>query len=128
VRATGLLASAELQGPATLPALNAAHSGPPVFADRFEQRRVGPESASTERGRCSDALYPRKTAVALRDGIIEALCALAPTAFPGNTDGQPVGVIHVNAPTGPSTYVVSEDTTRPGDYATFHPFETAEKQ
>jgi hypothetical protein len=61
---------------------------------------------------------------ALRGGIIEALCAFAPTTLPGDTDGQPVGVIHVNAPTGPSTYVVSEDTTRLGDYATFHPFES----
>jgi hypothetical protein len=62
---------------------------------------------------------------ALRRGIIDALCALAPTTFPGGTDGQPVGVVFVNAPTGPSTYIVSEDGTDTSTYATFYPFESA---
>jgi hypothetical protein len=59
---------------------------------------------------------------ALRRGIIDALCALAPDTAPG-TDRQPGGVVHVNAPTGPSTYIVSEDGTDTGTYATFYPFE-----
>ncbi|WP_435078564.1 hypothetical protein [Halococcus sp. AFM35] len=59
---------------------------------------------------------------ALRRGIIDALCALAPTTFPDGTDGQPVGVVVVNAPTGPSTHVVSESATDTGTYATFYPF------
>jgi hypothetical protein len=62
---------------------------------------------------------------ALRDGIIEALCTLAPTTFSDGSDGQPVGIVHVNAPTGPSTYVVSEDGIDTGTYATFYPFENA---
>ena len=37
---------------------------------------------------------------------------------------QPAGVVHVNAPTGPSTHLASEDTTQLGDYATFYPFES----
>jgi hypothetical protein len=65
---------------------------------------------------------------ALRDGIIEALCAFAPEALPGDTSGQPVGVIHVNAPTGPSTHIVSESGADPGMYATFYPFESADEQ
>jgi hypothetical protein len=60
---------------------------------------------------------------ALRRGIIDALCTLAPTTVPDDTDRQPVGVVHVNAPTGPSTYIVSEDGTDTGTYATFYPFE-----
>jgi len=60
---------------------------------------------------------------ALRRGIIEALCTLTPTTFPDGSDGQPVGVVHVNAPTGPSTSVVGEDGTDTGTYATFYPFE-----
>jgi hypothetical protein len=60
---------------------------------------------------------------ALRDGIIEALQSVAPTTFPGDTDRQPVGVVHVNAPTGPSTHIVSEDGTDIGTYATFYSFE-----
>jgi|GEM_PF-6713064 hypothetical protein len=62
---------------------------------------------------------------ALRDGIITALQSIAPTTFPGESDSQPVGVVHVNAPTGPSTTIVSEDATHTGTYATFHPFENA---
>jgi hypothetical protein len=62
---------------------------------------------------------------ALRDGIIDALQSVAPTTFPNDTDRQPVGVIHVNAPTGPSTYIVSEDGADAGTYATFYPFESA---
>ena len=62
---------------------------------------------------------------ALRNGIIEALCALAPTTFPGG-DGQPAGVVHVNAPTGPSTSIVSEYGAGTGGYATFYPFKSAE--
>jgi hypothetical protein len=62
---------------------------------------------------------------ALRRGIIDALCALAPDTAPNGTDRQPVGVVHVNAPTGPSTYIVSEDGTNTGTYATFYPFESA---
>jgi hypothetical protein len=62
---------------------------------------------------------------ALRDGIIGALCTLAPTTFPDDTDRHPVGVVHVNAPTGPSTHIVSEDGTDTGTYATFYPFESA---
>ncbi|EMA54857.1 hypothetical protein [Halococcus salifodinae] len=62
---------------------------------------------------------------ALRRGIIKTLCALAPETSPNGTDRQPVGVIHVNAPTGPSTYIVSEDNTDTGTYATFFPFEAA---
>jgi hypothetical protein len=62
---------------------------------------------------------------ALRRGIIDALCTLAPTTFPDDTDRQPVGVVHVNAPTGPSTYIVSEDGTDTGTYATFYPFKNA---
>ena len=62
---------------------------------------------------------------ALRRSIINALCALAPTTFPDDTDRQPVGVVHVNAPTGPSTYIVSEGGTDTGTYATFYPFESA---
>jgi hypothetical protein len=58
---------------------------------------------------------------ALRNGIIEALCALAPTTSPGGTD-RLTGVVHVNAPTGPSTYLVGEDASAAGTYATFHPF------
>jgi hypothetical protein len=61
---------------------------------------------------------------ALRDGIISALCTLAPATAPG-TDRQPVGVVHVNAPTGPSTHIVSEDNTDTSIYATFYPFENA---
>jgi hypothetical protein len=59
-----------------------------------------------------------------RRGIIEALCEFAPTEFPGDTEGRPVGVIHVNAPTGPSTTLVNEDASADGTYATFYPFET----
>ena len=59
---------------------------------------------------------------ALRSGIIEALCELAPSAFLGEREGRPIGVIHVNAPTGPSTSIVTEDTSDRGNYATFHPF------
>jgi hypothetical protein len=62
---------------------------------------------------------------ALRAGIIDALQSVAPTTFPDDTDRQPVGVVHVNAPTGPSTYIVSEDGTDTGTYATFYPFENA---
>jgi hypothetical protein len=62
---------------------------------------------------------------ALRRGIINALQSVAPTTFPGDTDRQPVGVVHVNAPTGPSTYIVSEDGTDTGTYATFYSFEDA---
>jgi hypothetical protein len=62
---------------------------------------------------------------ALRRGIIEALCTLAPATFPNDTEGRPVGVIHVNAPTGPSTSIVSESATDTDTYATFYPFETA---
>ena len=62
---------------------------------------------------------------ALRRDIVDALCALAPTTFPDGTDGQPVGVVFVNAPTGPSTHVVSESATDTGIYATFYPFEDA---
>lgn len=62
---------------------------------------------------------------ALRRGIIEALCTLAPATFPSDTEGRPVGVIHVNAPTGPSTTLVNEDASADGTYATFYPFETA---
>jgi hypothetical protein len=62
---------------------------------------------------------------ALRDGIIDALQSVAPTTFPDDTDRQPVGVVHVNAPTGPSTYIVSEGGTDTGTYATFYPFESA---
>ena len=61
----------------------------------------------------------------LRRGIIDALCALAPTTLPGDTDRQPVGVVHVNAPTGPSTHIVSDHNTDTGTYATFYPFENA---
>jgi hypothetical protein len=61
---------------------------------------------------------------ALRRDIIDALCTLAPETAPG-TDRQPVGVVHVNAPTGPSTHIVSEDGTDTGTYATFYPFENA---
>jgi hypothetical protein len=60
---------------------------------------------------------------ALRRGIIETLCALAPPAFPDGSDGQPVGIVFVNAPTGPSTTVVGVDASTTGTYATFYPFE-----
>lgn len=60
---------------------------------------------------------------ALRRGIIEALCTVAPATFPDGSDGHPVGVTHVNAPTGPSTSVVGADASTSGAYATFHPFE-----
>lgn len=62
---------------------------------------------------------------ALRRGIIEALCTLAPETSPNGTDRQPVGVVHVNASTAPSTYIVSEDNTDTGTYAKFYPFENA---
>lgn len=62
---------------------------------------------------------------ALRRGIIDTLCALAPTTVPGDIGRQPVGVVHVNAPIGPSTSIVSEDNTDASTYATFYPFETA---
>jgi hypothetical protein len=62
---------------------------------------------------------------ALRRGIIDALQSVAPTTFPDDTDRQPVGVVHVNAPTGPSTHIVSEGGTDTGTYATFYPFESA---
>jgi hypothetical protein len=62
---------------------------------------------------------------ALRRDIIDALQSHAPTTFPGDTDRQPVGVVHVNAPTGPSTYIVSEDGADTRTYATFYPFENA---
>ena len=62
---------------------------------------------------------------ALRRGIIDALQSVAPTTLPGDTDRQPVGVVHVNAPTGPSTHLVSEDATDTHTYATFYPFESA---
>ena len=62
---------------------------------------------------------------ALRRGIIDALCTLTPATFPDDTDRQPVGVVHVNAPTGPSTHIVSEGGTDTGTYATFYPFENA---
>jgi hypothetical protein len=62
---------------------------------------------------------------ALRRGIIDALQSVAPATFPGDTDCQSVGVVHVNAPTGPSTYIVSEGGTDTGTYATFYPFENA---
>jgi hypothetical protein len=65
---------------------------------------------------------------ALRNGIIEALCALAPATSPGDTDGRLVGVIHVNAPTGPSTYLVGEDAPATGTYATFYPFAGSDEQ
>lgn len=66
---------------------------------------------------------PEEHGGALRRGIIEALCTLAPTTFP-DSDNQPVGVVYINAPTGPSTHIVSEDYTDTATYATFHPFET----
>ena len=62
---------------------------------------------------------------ALRRAIIEALQSVAPTTFPDGSDDQPVGVVHVNAPTGPSTHIVSEGGTDTGTYATFYPFENA---
>ena len=62
----------------------------------------------------------------LRRGIIEALCAFAPTAFPDGSDGQPVGIVFVNAPTGPSTTIVDADAPTTGTYATFYPFEDGE--
>jgi hypothetical protein len=62
---------------------------------------------------------------ALRRGIIDALQSVAPTTFPDDTERQPVGVVHVNAPTGPSTHIVSEAGTDTGTYATFYPFEDA---
>ena len=66
---------------------------------------------------------------ALRRGIIAALCELAPESVPNDTSADPLtGVIHVNAPTGPSTHLASEDTTRTGGYATFYPFESAGEQ
>ena len=61
---------------------------------------------------------------ALRRGIIEAVCTVAPTTFPDGSDGQPVGIVFVNAPTGPSTSIVSEDASTTGTYATFYPFES----
>lgn len=60
---------------------------------------------------------------AFRRGIIEALCTLAPSTFP-DSDNQPAGVVHVNAPTGPSTHLVSEKPSGTSTYATFYPFET----
>ena len=63
---------------------------------------------------------------AFRRGIIEALCEFAPTTFPDGSDGQPVGVVHVNAPTGPSTSIVNESGADTGTYATFYPFENAD--
>ena len=65
---------------------------------------------------------------ALRNGIIEALCALAPTTSPGGTSDRLTGVIHVNAPTGPSTYLVGEDASAAGTYATFYPFADSGEQ
>jgi hypothetical protein len=65
---------------------------------------------------------------ALRNGIIEALCALAPTTSPGGTGDRLTGVIHVNAPTGPSTYLAGEDASAAGTYATFHPFADSGEQ
>ena len=62
----------------------------------------------------------------LRRGIIEALCEFAPTEFPDGSDGQPVGIVFVNAPTGPSTTIVDADAPTTGTYATFYPFEDGE--
>jgi hypothetical protein len=64
---------------------------------------------------------------ALRNSIIEALCATAPETFLGSAEGQPVGVVHVNAPTGPSTHIVGESGAGTGMYATFYPFAAGEQ-
>ncbi|WP_273837479.1 hypothetical protein [Halococcus sp. PRR34] len=82
-------------------------------------------SRYTHETRFDRDLNERENGAAFRNGIIEALCEFAPATFPDNTENQPVGVIHVNAPTGPSTTLVNEDASADGTYATFYPFETA---
>ncbi|GAA0464462.1 hypothetical protein MUK72_19415 (plasmid) [Halococcus dombrowskii] len=82
-------------------------------------------SRYTHETRFDRDLNARENGAAFRRGIIDALCALAPTTFPDGSDGQPVGIVFVNAPTGPSTTVVNEDASADGTYATFYPFETA---
>ena len=69
-------------------------------------------------------LNKRENGAAFRKGIIEALCEIAPATFPDGSNGQPVGIVFVNAPTGPSTHIVAEDASTTGTYATFYPFES----
>jgi hypothetical protein len=99
-----------------------------VWAPRGADYRYGKSIEDVLARYVHETRFERDTdehGAALRRGIINALQSVAPTTFPGDTDRQPVGVVHVNAPTGPSTYIVSEDGTDTGTYATFYPFEDA---
>lgn len=82
----------------------------------------------TEETRFERDLNKGENGATFREGVIEAQCEIAPATFPDGSDDQPVGVIYTNAPTGPSTSIVAEDTADRGNYATFYPFETTDGQ
>ena len=90
---------------------------------RYGKTIEGVLARYTHETRFDRDLNDRENGAAFRRGIIEALCELAPTEFLGDSERRPVGVVHVNAPTGPSTHIVSENGSDVGTYATFHPFE-----
>ena len=105
------------------------HEAPDASATyRYGKTIEGVLARYTHETRFDRDLNDRENGAAFRRGIIETLCELAPTEFPGGGEGRPVGVVHVNAPTGPSTTIVSEDGSAAGKYATFHPFESGDRQ
>lgn len=63
---------------------------------------------------------------ALRDGIIDALCAIATdaTCGRGECDGEATHVRHINAPTGPSTALVCDKCATEGTYVTLYVLDT----
>jgi len=100
-----------------------AEAPSPNATYRYGKTIEGVLARYTHETRFDRDLNDRENGAAFRDGIIEALCELAPTEFLGDSERRPVGVVHVNAPTGPSTHIVSENGSDVGTYATFHPFE-----